>query len=154
MMKRVQAVKNEKGLTLIELLVVIVILGIIAAIAVVAIGGIIENSKKDNVVASAQQMISAAKLAAAGGDFDVVNNNNITLEKLQEGGYLDPFKGPNGLDPDLQKSNVTLVEKDGKITYNVTLVFKDEDNKYDKKYDITEKPEDEILAKGRGVFDE
>ena len=35
--------KDERGLTLVELLVVVVILGIIAAIAVVAIGGMIEN---------------------------------------------------------------------------------------------------------------
>ena len=42
MMKRKMKalLKNEKGLTLIELLAVIVILGIIAAIAVPSIGGI------------------------------------------------------------------------------------------------------------------
>ena len=37
--------KNEKGLTLVELLAVIVILGVIAAIAVPSIGNIIENSR-------------------------------------------------------------------------------------------------------------
>ena len=37
--------KNEKGLTLVELLAVIVILGIIAAIAVPSIGNIIDNSR-------------------------------------------------------------------------------------------------------------
>ncbi len=39
-------IRNEKGLTLIELLAVIVILGIIAAIAIPSIGAIIDNSKK------------------------------------------------------------------------------------------------------------
>jgi type IV pilus assembly protein PilA len=38
--------KNQKGLTLVELLAVIVILGVIAAIAVPAIGGVIGNAKK------------------------------------------------------------------------------------------------------------
>ncbi len=37
--------KEQKGLTLIELLAVIVILAIIAAIAIPAIGNIIENSQ-------------------------------------------------------------------------------------------------------------
>ncbi|WP_226535981.1 type II secretion system protein [Fictibacillus halophilus] len=55
--------KNEKGLTLIELLVVIVILGIIAAIAVVSIGGIIGDTEEKATVTEAVQIINAAKLA-------------------------------------------------------------------------------------------
>ncbi|MDM5315099.1 type II secretion system protein [Fictibacillus sp. b24] len=55
--------KNEKGLTLIELLVVIVILGIIAAIAVVSIGGIVGKTKDKAAVTEAVQIINAAKLA-------------------------------------------------------------------------------------------
>lgn len=55
--------KEQKGLTLIELLAVIVILGIIAAIAIPSIGGIISKSKKDAQVAEAISIINAAKLA-------------------------------------------------------------------------------------------
>ncbi len=60
--KMKERLKNQKGLTLIELLAVIVILGIIAAIAIPSIGNIIDNSKNDAHKADAIQMINAAKL--------------------------------------------------------------------------------------------
>ncbi|MCA1063575.1 type II secretion system protein [Rossellomorea sp. AcN35-11] len=63
--KMKKMLKNERGLTLVELLAVIVILGIIAAIAVPSIGGIISKSKEDAKVAEALQIIDAAKLAYA-----------------------------------------------------------------------------------------
>ncbi|EKN64976.1 prepilin-type N-terminal cleavage/methylation domain-containing protein [Schinkia azotoformans] len=63
MLKRI--LKNEKGLTLIELLAVVVILGIIAAIAVPAIGKIIDDSRQKAVVSDALQIINASKIAKA-----------------------------------------------------------------------------------------
>jgi type IV pilus assembly protein PilA len=57
--------KNQRGLTLVELLAVIVILGIISAIAVPSIGNIIEKSKEDAAISDALQIINAAKLAGA-----------------------------------------------------------------------------------------
>jgi type IV pilus assembly protein PilA len=63
--KMKKMLKNERGLTLVELLAVIVILGIIAAIAVPSIGGVINNSKKDAKIAEALQIIDAARLAHA-----------------------------------------------------------------------------------------
>ncbi|MGM0897196.1 MAG: prepilin-type N-terminal cleavage/methylation domain-containing protein [Bacillota bacterium] len=54
--------KDQKGMTLIELLAVIVIIAIIAAIAIPAIGNIIENSRQGAVKADFQQAISAANL--------------------------------------------------------------------------------------------
>lgn len=63
MLKRMRKqLKNEKGLTLVELLAVIVILGIIAAIAVPAIGNIIENSRYNAVKADALNVLNAAQL--------------------------------------------------------------------------------------------
>lgn len=54
--------KNQRGLTLVELLAVIVILGIISAIAIPSIGGIIQKSKEDALKADAIAVLNAAKL--------------------------------------------------------------------------------------------
>ncbi|WP_338838025.1 prepilin-type N-terminal cleavage/methylation domain-containing protein [Kurthia gibsonii] len=62
--------KNEKGLTLIELLAVIVILAIIALIAIPAIGNIISNSKSKAILSDATTIIAGAKTAIADGACD------------------------------------------------------------------------------------
>ncbi|MGG4022540.1 prepilin-type N-terminal cleavage/methylation domain-containing protein, partial [Geobacillus stearothermophilus] len=78
--------KNERGLTLIELLAVIVILGIIAVIAIPAIGAIMDNSKKDAHIANAKQMVSAVRLAIAN---DQNTKTSYTMQELFDGGYLE-----------------------------------------------------------------
>ncbi|MUN74888.1 type II secretion system protein [Enterococcus casseliflavus] len=54
--------KDERGLSLVELLAVVVILAIIAGIGVIAIGNVIQNSREDAAVADVQQAFSAAIL--------------------------------------------------------------------------------------------
>ena len=55
-------IKNEKGLSLVELLAVIVILGIVAAIAIPAIGNIIDSSRVKAAKADAANILSAAQI--------------------------------------------------------------------------------------------
>jgi type IV pilus assembly protein PilA len=54
--------KNNKGVTLVELLIVIVVMGIIAAFAVPAVGQIIENQQKSAVYADALAIEQAVEL--------------------------------------------------------------------------------------------
>ncbi|MFD2446227.1 type II secretion system protein [Bacillus sp. CGMCC 1.16607] len=87
--------KDQRGLTLVELLAVIVILGIIAGIAVPNIGGIIDNSKKDAHVANAQQMVSAARLAVASNETLQTGIAYLPLAYLEGQNFLETVEDPD-----------------------------------------------------------
>lgn len=105
--------KDEKGLTLVELLAVIVILGIIAAIAVPSIGNIIDNSKKDAQIANAQQLISSAKLAVAANDDTIKNATNgvVTTKALQDAGFLDELTDPDDKKKHYERTSYVTISK-------------------------------------------
>src|SRR5699024_10506881 len=113
MMKKL---KNEKGLTLVELLAVIVILAIVGAIAFVMIGNVMDNAKKDAHIANAQQLIASAKLHdAQGGEFE---ENTITGEELHEGELIDILINP--WSKEKYEDPQGTVTKEGPV-YTVTL---------------------------------
>ena len=76
--------KDQKGLTLIELLAVIVILAIIAAIAIPAIGNIIENSRYSAVKSDATNILNSANVYFTENPTDT----DATLTEITDGGYL------------------------------------------------------------------
>lgn len=78
-------IKNEKGLTLIELLAVIVILAIVAAIAIPAVGNIIDNSRYKAAKSDAIMILDAANLYFA----DNPSKLNVDLPTLVSSGYID-----------------------------------------------------------------
>ena len=104
MLKFIQKkLKEEKGLTLIELLAVIVILAIIAAIAIPAIGNIIQNSREDALVADAQNALAAANLYFT--DQGSANGTNVTVETLVTEGFLDDPGSLNRTGTSVTKAN-------------------------------------------------
>lgn len=85
-------VKNEKGLTLVELLAVIVILAIVAAIAVPAIGNVIENSRYKAAKADAITVLNAANIYFTEKHFESDGKTpvtSVTIKSLHDSGYLE-----------------------------------------------------------------
>lgn len=88
MRQHLKQMKNEKGMTLVEVLAVLVILALIAAIAIPMIGNMISNSQQKSELNDALNIIAAAKLADANGD-KAGSDDSYTKEELVKGGYLD-----------------------------------------------------------------
>lgn len=126
--------KDERGLTLVELLAVIVILAIVATIAFVAIGNVMENSRKDALVSNGLQMIESAKLYEANGE--TIGESGVEIGDLQDAGVLEEMYGPWDKKP-IEDGTVTK-DEDG---YSVTIEAQDGAK-------LTESTEEALMAKG------
>ena len=100
--------KNERGLTLIELLAVIVILAVVAAIAIPAIGNVIDNSRYKALKADAINVLHAAQFYfmehPATSTWQIVYTKDLVTE-----GYLDSTGKILEADKPGQESNIQFV---------------------------------------------
>ncbi len=89
-----RALNNEKGFTLIELIVVIAILGILAAVALPRIGGFTGKAKIASDVATYGALHSAVAIGAADGTLTgditvtVADDGELTTTLLETGAAL------------------------------------------------------------------
>jgi type IV pilus assembly protein PilA len=120
--KKMKFSKNQKGLTLIELLAVIVILGVIAAIAVPAIGSTITNSKTK---ADAQTVL-LIQAAAERYAMDINPNGlastallstatSISMLTLKNAGYLKEIPDKQSANPPTPYTTVAVSYVNGWI---------------------------------------
>lgn len=118
--------KNQKGLTLIELLAVVVILAIVAAIAIPAIGNIINNSRDKATVSEALNYIAGAKLAKI-DDVCGDSTNACTDQTAEISKYIEGIDGTFSIQLDGNDWKITwggLVVKDTtKYPFNGTDTF-------------------------------
>ena len=65
MFEKIRKMKNQKGFTLVELIVVLVILAILAALLVPALTGYIDKANKEKVIATTRMVVMAAQTEAS-----------------------------------------------------------------------------------------
>ncbi|WP_130807162.1 competence type IV pilus major pilin ComGC [Senegalia massiliensis] len=107
--------KDNKGFTLVELIVVLAILGIIAVIAVPRFIGVQDGAKKTADEATEKNIGKAVELALAEEKISVPESGstNISMTDLVDWGYLDEKPTVQSED---NKAFKATVDSNGKIT--------------------------------------
>ena len=93
MFEKIRKMKNQKGFTLVELIVVLVILAILAAMLVPALTGYIDKANNQKIVATTRQVVMAAQteVSEAYGQ-NVLEDGTITIA---EDGVVSNKKATN-----------------------------------------------------------
>jgi len=99
---------NNKGLTLIELLIVIVVLALLAGFGAVAVSEVLSNFRAKSFVANSEIIVDAAITAHSSGA-DLFDDDIATLRELLDDQYISTMgKDPWGGEYDLDGTFVTV----------------------------------------------
>lgn len=135
--QKMRRAQDQKGFTLVELMVVVVILGILVAIAVPLYNAQTEKAKTTTCQAN-QRIIESAivqwSMDMDPDDMDPDNENNDIpnldnlLDNLVDGGYLQSKpKCPSNNDPS-NNDTYEIVQPAGSVTWSVTCTEEDDHN--------------------------
>ena len=109
--------KNNKGLTLVELLAVIVIIGILSSLAVTAISKLLDRStenyykdQEDNIALAAQTYTNDNRNLLPFKTTAPDNSTKIKLRDLINNGYIKTVKDKSGDDCDITNRYVTITK--------------------------------------------
>lgn len=92
MFEKIRKMKNQKGFTLVELIVVLVILAILAALLVPALTGYIDKANKEKVIATTRMVVMAAQTEAS-EKYGLKADGKLSEAKLHTGAEAALPKG-------------------------------------------------------------
>ena len=88
MFEKIRKMKNQKGFTLVELIVVLVILAILAAMLVPALTGYIDKANNEKIIAATRQVVMAAQTEVSEAyASNTLTKTTITIEESKETSY-------------------------------------------------------------------
>ena len=97
MFEKIRKMKNQKGFTLVELIVVLVILAILAAMLVPALTGYIDKANNEKIIATTRQVVMAAQTEVSEKyASNTLNKSTITIENGQGASDKEDAAGAGG----------------------------------------------------------
>ena len=114
MFEKIRKMKNQKGFTLVELIVVLVILVILAAMLVPALTGYIDKANKQKIQAVTRQVVMAAQteVSEAYASKTLTNNTKITIPG---GNDADIDTDPDAAANEVSGKNIVKLAEVGKF---------------------------------------
>lgn len=98
MFEKIRKMKNQKGFTLVELIVVLVILAILAAMLVPALTGYIDKANKQKIIATTRQVVMAAQTEISEAySKTTLKDGALTIEDGKEYAVLTNDKNIDGV---------------------------------------------------------
>ena len=128
MFEKIRKMKNQKGFTLVELIVVLVILAILAALLVPALTGSIDKANKEKVIATTRMVVMAAQTEASEkyglkADGKLNNGTEFTLD-LKKGTTGDAATGTKEAVDGIDIKNIAVLAEIATKTADTTPVYK------------------------------
>lgn len=114
MFEKIRKMKNQKGFTLVELIVVLVILAILAAMLVPALTGYIDKANKEKVIATTRQVVMAAQTEVSEAYASkTLTEKTITIDGTGKTIVPTPDATPA---PEVNGKNIVKLAEVGKFT--------------------------------------
>ena len=112
MFEKIRKMKNQKGFTLVELIVVLVILAILAAMLVPALTGYIDKANKQKIQAVTRQVVMAAQTEVSEA---YASNTLADITITITSGTTSEIKYTAGTGSDVSGENIVKLAEVGKF---------------------------------------